>query len=189
MTGLATLWINTGTLCNLACRTCYIESSPRNDALVYLSLSEANRFMDELGSPIEIGLTGGEPGPPSTAAGFGFMYGYYSAGVALVDALAETGGDPVAAWASIVENPEQARVYKSQRGHGGLVRVSWEEALQITAAAHVHTIKKWGPDRVAGFSPIPAMSPVSYASGARFPLGVTIIGGLLLGRPARARSA
>ncbi len=40
------------------------------------------------------GLTGGEPGPPSTAAGFGFMYGYYSAGVALVRGLEATGGDP-----------------------------------------------------------------------------------------------
>lgn len=63
MTGLATLWINTGTLCNLACRTCYIESSPRNDALVYISLAETERFLDEavsLGTR-EIGFTGGEP--------------------------------------------------------------------------------------------------------------------------------
>lgn len=63
MTGLATLWLNTGTLCNLACRTCYIESSPRNDALVYLSLAEAEAFLDEalvLGTR-EIGFTGGEP--------------------------------------------------------------------------------------------------------------------------------
>jgi hypothetical protein len=63
MTGLATLWINTGTLCNLACRTCYIESSPRNDALVYISLAEAEAYLDEaqaLGTR-EIGFTGGEP--------------------------------------------------------------------------------------------------------------------------------
>ena len=85
--------------------------------------------------------------------------------------------DPVAAWASIVENPEQARVYKSQRGHGGLVRASWEEANEIVAAAHVHTIKRYGPDRVAGFSPIPAMSMVSHAAGARF---VSLIGGAML---------
>lgn len=58
---LQTLWLNTGTLCNLACTTCYIESSPRNDALVYLSLAEAERFLDELAAPIEIGFTGGEP--------------------------------------------------------------------------------------------------------------------------------
>ncbi|WP_185994675.1 nitrate reductase subunit alpha [Nocardioides campestrisoli] len=82
-------------------------------------------------------------------------------------ARAET-GDPVLAWASIVEDPERARRYKSARGKGGLVRATWEEAAEIIAAAHVHTVKRWGPDRIAGFSPIPAMSPVSYASGARF---------------------
>ena len=63
LTGLATLWINTGTLCNLACRTCYIESSPRNDALVYISLAETESYLDEalaLGTR-EIGFTGGEP--------------------------------------------------------------------------------------------------------------------------------
>ena len=63
MTALTTLWVNTGTLCNLACRTCYIESSPRNDALVYISLAEAETFLDEalaLGTR-EIGFTGGEP--------------------------------------------------------------------------------------------------------------------------------
>lgn len=63
LTGLETLWINTGTLCNLACRTCYIESSPRNDALVYISLAECKAYLDEaqaLGTR-EIGFTGGEP--------------------------------------------------------------------------------------------------------------------------------
>lgn len=63
LTGLATLWINTGTLCNLACRTCYIESSPRNDALVYIGLAEVEAYLDEalaLGTR-EIGFTGGEP--------------------------------------------------------------------------------------------------------------------------------
>ena len=60
---LDTLWINTGTLCNLACRSCYIESSPTNDALVYLSLAEAEACFDEaaaLGTRV-IGFTGGEP--------------------------------------------------------------------------------------------------------------------------------
>ncbi|MBA2772106.1 MAG: radical SAM protein [Sphingomonas sp.] len=60
---LDTLWINTGTLCNLTCRNCYIESSPTNDALVYLTLAEVNAFLDEaktLGTR-EIGFTGGEP--------------------------------------------------------------------------------------------------------------------------------
>ena len=60
---LETLWLNTGTLCNLACATCYIESSPTNDALVYLTADHAARFLDEaqaMGAR-EIGFTGGEP--------------------------------------------------------------------------------------------------------------------------------
>lgn len=77
-------------------------------------------------------------------------------------------GDPVVAWGSIVQDEEQARLYKKARGKGGLVRASWDEVAEIVAAAHVYTIKRWGPDRIAGFSPIPAMSPVSYASGSRF---------------------
>lgn len=58
---LKTLWFNTGTLCNLACKSCYIESSPTNDALSYLTLAEVGRFLDELDGPTEIGFTGGEP--------------------------------------------------------------------------------------------------------------------------------
>ncbi|QFG69864.1 nitrate reductase subunit alpha [Ornithinimicrobium pratense] len=77
-------------------------------------------------------------------------------------------GDPVIAWASIVQDEEKALAYKSARGKGGLVRSSWEEVVELIAAAHVYTVKRHGPDRIAGFSPIPAMSPVSYASGARF---------------------
>ena len=77
-------------------------------------------------------------------------------------------GDPVIAWASIVQDPEKAARYKAARGKGGLVRASWADAVDMIAAAHVYTIKRHGPDRIAGFSPIPAMSQVSYASGARF---------------------
>lgn len=60
---LVTLWINTGTLCNITCRNCYIESSPTNDRLEYMSAAEATAFLDEakaLGTR-EIGFTGGEP--------------------------------------------------------------------------------------------------------------------------------
>ncbi|MEZ4697326.1 MAG: radical SAM protein [Rhodothermales bacterium] len=62
---LATLWFNTGTLCNLSCTNCYIESTPTNDRLVYLSLDDVLVYLDEieregLGTK-EIGLTGGEP--------------------------------------------------------------------------------------------------------------------------------
>ncbi len=77
-------------------------------------------------------------------------------------------GDPVVAWGAIVQDPEAARAYKSARGKGGLVRASWAAVTEIVAAAHVYPVKRWGPDRIAGFSPIPAMSPVSYSSGSRF---------------------
>ncbi|HRC63917.1 MAG TPA: nitrate reductase subunit alpha, partial [Dermatophilaceae bacterium] len=77
-------------------------------------------------------------------------------------------GDPVVAWAAIQQDPATRAAYTSARGKGGLVRASWDEVVEMVAAAHVYTVKRWGPDRIAGFSPIPAMSPVSYASGARF---------------------
>ncbi|MEU4269852.1 nitrate reductase subunit alpha [Streptomyces sp. NPDC026092] len=76
--------------------------------------------------------------------------------------------DPVLAWADIQNDPERRRRYQMARGKGGLVRATWDEAVEIVAAAHVHTIKQHGPDRVAGFSPIPAMSMASHAAGARF---------------------
>ena len=62
---LKTLWFNTGTLCNIECKNCYIESSPKNDRLVYLTFDEVKKFIDEsieyrLGTE-EIGITGGEP--------------------------------------------------------------------------------------------------------------------------------
>ncbi|HLJ63033.1 MAG TPA: radical SAM protein [Stellaceae bacterium] len=62
---LSTLWFNTGTLCNITCEHCYIESSPRNDRLAYLSAAEIGTYLDEIterGLPTEeIGFTGGEP--------------------------------------------------------------------------------------------------------------------------------
>ena len=86
-------------------------------------------------------------------------------------------GDPVDAWAEIVDDPEKVRLYRRQRGKGGFVRASWDEAAELIAAAHVHTIKRHGPDRVVGFSPIPAMSMASYAAGSRF---LSLIGGVVL---------
>ncbi len=63
--GLTTLWFNTGTLCNIACANCYIDSSPTNDQLEYLPLADVRMKLDEIradGLPVtEIGLTGGEP--------------------------------------------------------------------------------------------------------------------------------
>jgi nitrate reductase alpha subunit len=93
------------------------------------------------------------------------------------EAKSQHDGDPVRAWAHIVDNPQRAKAYKSARGKGGLVRATWDEATEMVAAAYVHTIQKWGPDRVAGFSPIPAMSMVSHASGARF---TSLVGGSML---------
>lgn len=65
LTRLRTVWINTGSLCNLACDNCYIESSPTNDRLVYLSAAEVSEYLDEIARetmPVEeIGFTGGEP--------------------------------------------------------------------------------------------------------------------------------
>ena len=62
---LKTIWFNTGTLCNLSCKNCYIESSPKNDRLAYLSFEEFKTFLKEssdnnLGTE-NIGFTGGEP--------------------------------------------------------------------------------------------------------------------------------
>jgi nitrate reductase alpha subunit len=85
-------------------------------------------------------------------------------------------GDPVLAWGDVVGDSDRRRRYQSARGKGGHVRVSWDEAVEIVAAAHVHTIKTYGPDRIAGFSPIPAMSMVSHAIGSRF---IELIGGCM----------
>ncbi|WP_227878305.1 nitrate reductase subunit alpha [Arthrobacter dokdonensis] len=84
--------------------------------------------------------------------------------------------DPVLAFAEVAGDPEKRRSYQNARGKGGLVRTTWAEALEIAAAAHVNTIKTYGPDRVSGFSPIPAMSMVSHTIGTRF---VQLIGGVM----------
>ncbi len=62
---LRTLWINTGTLCNLTCESCYIGSSPRNDRLAYIDIQDVRSYLDEIERDAlptrEIGFTGGEP--------------------------------------------------------------------------------------------------------------------------------
>ncbi|GGG77569.1 nitrate reductase subunit alpha [Corynebacterium pelargi] len=98
----------------------------------------------------------------------------------LLDMFREAKGrlrDPVLAWREIVETPEKREAYISQRGKGGLVRVGYDEAMEIAAAAHVYTVKQYGPDRIAGFTVIPAMSQVSYGAGTRF---LQLIGGVAL---------
>ncbi len=84
------------------------------------------------------------------------------------EAKARNGGDPVAAWAEIVSTPMLRQRYVTARGKGGFLRAHWDEAIEIAAAAKVHTIATRGPDRVAGFSPIPAMSMISHGVGARY---------------------
>ncbi len=76
--------------------------------------------------------------------------------------------DPVDAWASIVNNAELHKKIKWSRGKGGFRRFDWDTAAEIITAAHVYTIKTYGPDRNISFSPIPAMSQISYAAGARY---------------------
>ena len=66
---------------------------------------------------------------------------------------------------------------RRRRGKGGFRRIGWEEALEIVAAANLSTIKRYGSDRVVGFSPIPAMSMCSYAAGSRY---LSLIGGVIL---------
>jgi len=90
---------------------------------------------------------------------------------------ARTNQSPVAAWASIVENPERRASYVKKRGLGGFVRASWDEVNEIIAAANAYTAKTYGPDRVVGFSPIPAMSMVSYAAGSRY---LSLLGGVCM---------
>lgn len=84
---------------------------------------------------------------------------------------------PVAAWASIVEDPTKRASYTTRRGLGGFVRATWDEVNEIIAAANAYTVKTHGPDRVVGFSPIPAMSMLSYAAGARY---LSLLGGVCL---------
>ncbi|NOZ55015.1 MAG: nitrate reductase subunit alpha [Gammaproteobacteria bacterium] len=86
----------------------------------------------------------------------------------------KTGKDPVQAWEAIQSDPEKRKKYTAVRGLGGFVRTNWDEVTEITAAANVYTIKKYGPDRLFGFSPIPAMSMISYAAGSRY---LSLIGG------------
>jgi nitrate reductase alpha subunit len=76
--------------------------------------------------------------------------------------------DPVDAWRSIVENPESRKAYTGKRGMGGFRRAAWDDVVELIAASTIYTAKKFGPDRVIGFTPIPAMSMISYAAGTRF---------------------
>jgi nitrate reductase alpha subunit len=99
---------------------------------------------------------------------------------ALLDAYREEKektGDPMKAWESLQANEEKRKAYQKARGKGGFRRASWDEVMEIMAVANIYTTKKYGPDRVIGFSPIPAMSMLSYAGGSRF---LQLLGGICL---------
>jgi len=81
---------------------------------------------------------------------------------------------PIEAWKAIQADPVKRDSYTKTRGKGGFVRADWEEVTEIVAAANAYTTKTYGPDRVFGFSPIPAMSMVSYAAGSRY---LSLMGG------------
>jgi nitrate reductase / nitrite oxidoreductase, alpha subunit len=81
----------------------------------------------------------------------------------------------VAAWKSIQSDAKTRDSYVKMRGAGGFVRATWDEVNEIIAAANAYTVRQYGPDRVFGFSPIPAMSMVSYAAGARY---LQLLGGV-----------
>ena len=81
---------------------------------------------------------------------------------------------PIEAWTKLQNDPILRADYVKSRGKGGFVRADWEEATEIIAAANAYTAKTYGPDRVFGFSPIPAMSMVSYAAGSRY---LSLLGG------------
>jgi nitrate reductase alpha subunit len=85
--------------------------------------------------------------------------------------------DPVGAWRSIMGNAKARASIQQARGKGGFRRASWDEVNELMAAANIYTIQEYGPDRLIGFSPIPAMSMISYAAGARF---LQLLGGVCL---------
>jgi len=85
--------------------------------------------------------------------------------------------DPVQAWKAIVSDTVKRRSYQQARGKGGFRRSSWDEVLELIAASIIHTIQQHGPDRIIGFSPIPAMSQISYAAGSRF---LSLLGGVVM---------
>jgi nitrate reductase alpha subunit len=91
---------------------------------------------------------------------------------ALIDAFQaeklNAGGDPMKAWENLQNNESARKAYQKARGKGGFRRTSWDTVLELMAVANLYTAKKYGPDRVIGFSPIPAMSMMSYAAGGRF---------------------
>ena len=78
------------------------------------------------------------------------------------------------AWQSIASDPDKMKRYKEARGMGGFVRSNWDEVSELVASSVLYTAEKYGPDRIFGFSVIPAKSMLSYAGGMRF---IQLMGG------------
>jgi len=100
---------------------------------------------------------------------------------ALLDAYrakkANMGGDPMKAWEALQADKNARTAYQTARGKGGFRRAHWDEVLELMAVANIRTARDYGPDRVVGFAPIPAMSMLSYAAGGRF---LQLFGGINL---------
>ena len=84
---------------------------------------------------------------------------------------------PTEAWTALQQDRTARSSYVKARGKGGFVRAGWDEANEIIAAANAYTARTHGPDRIIGFSPIPAMSMVSYAAGTRY---LSLLGGVCM---------
>lgn len=93
------------------------------------------------------------------------------------DAKTACDNDPVKAWESIQSDPVKRHRYQRARGKGGFRRVRWDELEELIAASNIYTVQKYGSDRIVGFSPIPAMSMMSYAAGSRY---LQLMGGVNL---------
>ncbi|MDN5848073.1 MAG: nitrate reductase subunit alpha [Nitrococcus sp.] len=76
--------------------------------------------------------------------------------------------NPIEAWGSIVSDENKRTRWQKARGKGGFRRTTWDELVELICSACLYTAQRYGPDRVYGFAPIPAMSMLSYAAGQRF---------------------
>ncbi len=85
--------------------------------------------------------------------------------------------DPIQAWASIVQDEQKRHRWQRARGKGGFRRATWDECLELVASSLLYTAKKYGPDRVVAFAPIPAYSYLSFGAGTRF---IQLFGGFTL---------
>ena len=86
-------------------------------------------------------------------------------------------GDPMKAWEALQADTDARKAYQWARGKGGFRRAHWDEVYELMGVANIRTAREYGPDRVVGFAPIPAMSMLSYAAGGRF---LQLFGGLNL---------